>query len=217
MMTCSLYSKAEKSYPSSWHILNQADRMKYRQLQLLMDTLTFRTNRKQVSMKFQVILSQIKQFAIRCDSDDWKRCFVCGIVWLDGAVAVNTRQLCVLVGKCKSSINAGFQAVGLANSVMSPSQALGLVQIFPFLALNSNEIRQWTIRENTAWMPACPPQSAMACAALPPCTKPIAFEMSMPELLPPCREECLATPPELEGFALSDWFDDSVDVAISYP
>jgi hypothetical protein len=69
-MTCFLSSRTEKNSPNSWRLLNEADRVKYRQLQQLMETLTFRTNREQVAIKFQVILSQIEQFAIRCDGDD---------------------------------------------------------------------------------------------------------------------------------------------------
>jgi hypothetical protein len=193
-------------------LLNEADRVKYRQLQQLMETLTFRTNREQVAIKFQVILSQIKQFAIRCDGDDWRRCFVCGIVWLDGAVAVNTRQLSVLMSKCKSSINAGFRAIGFTNSVMSPSQALALIREFPFFAHNSNEIRQWTIRENPS------------CQLHPSCTGSMTFEVSIPDLHPPCIDEYFATLPDFGDFTLSDdeldeldELDDLVEATIKYP
>jgi hypothetical protein len=71
----------------------------------------------------------------------------------EGAFAVSTRHRCKLIGKCKSSINAGFQAVGYTTTPMSAAHAASLVQVFPFMRSNCGEMRQWTIRATTFGSP----------------------------------------------------------------
>jgi hypothetical protein len=95
-------SRHDPHRPDYWHILNQSDQIKYHQLQHTIDPVAFRAIHVHTSIKLPLILAQIKDFAIRHDDDDWKRCLVCGIVWLTDAVAVSTRQLSLLIGKSKS-------------------------------------------------------------------------------------------------------------------
>jgi hypothetical protein len=132
--------------PEYWTLLSDDDKKHYRQLRKLIDPLSLRTARDQLSTKFQVILNQIQHYSIRTNSDDWKRCVVCGIVWLDGALAISTRQLRKLIGKCKSSINAGLQSLGYSPAPMSSYHASQLLALLPFLHQNSSDFRQWTIR-----------------------------------------------------------------------
>jgi hypothetical protein len=98
-------------------------------------------------VKFPIIIAQIKDFAIRHDADDGKRCLVCGIVWWRDAIAVNTGQISLLIGRSRSSINASFQATGFSNGNMAACHTLSLLGIFPFLKHNSAQFRRWTIRE----------------------------------------------------------------------
>jgi hypothetical protein len=132
--------------PNHWSILSERDQLRYRQLQQSIVPLCFRTTRGEVSMKFQIILMLIKRYTNRHDDDDWKRCFVCGVVWLENVIAVNTRQLSKLTDKSKSSINFGFQAIGYKTVTMSPTQASEMISRFPLFSSDSNEIHQWTIR-----------------------------------------------------------------------
>jgi hypothetical protein len=92
---------------------------------------------------------------------------------------------------------------------MSPSRALALIREFPFLPHNSNEVRQWTIREKPAVIPSC--------ELHPPCTESKTFEVSMPEMHAPCIEEYLATLPDFDDFTLSDELGDLVEATINYP
>jgi hypothetical protein len=135
-------------YPDYWHVLSESDQIKYRELQHEIYPFSFRTTRVATSFKLQLIMTQIKRFAIRQDCDDWKRCLVCGIVWFVDAIAVNTRQMTSLTGRSKSSINAAFQALGWPSMSlsMSASHAISLLNIFPFLRHNCGDFRQWTIR-----------------------------------------------------------------------
>jgi hypothetical protein len=141
-------SQLDTTHPDYWHLLSDLNQKEYRALQHRIDPLSFRTTRAQTPLKLHIIITQIHHFAIRHDSDDWKRCLVCGMVWLGDALAVSTRQMSFLVGRSKSSINSGFQALGYSSGNMSESHTLSLMKVFPFLVQNYSEIRQWTIREN---------------------------------------------------------------------
>jgi hypothetical protein len=132
--------------PAYWTILSESDKRGYLGLQRTLDLLTLRTDKDQLASRFQLILSTIYHFAIRQDDGDWRRCLVCGIAWIGGYIALNTRQLALLIRKCKSSINAGVQAVGYATVPTTSDNATLLIRFFPFLMGNCTEMRQWTIR-----------------------------------------------------------------------
>jgi hypothetical protein len=142
-----------QSFPDYWTILSDDDKSKYDQLRKVLEVLTARTNRRQFPTKFQAIIHHIQQYSIHNDADDWKRCLICGFIWMNGVFAVSTRQLAMLLGKCKSFINIGFQSLGYSSIPISSLHASQLVSIFPFLTHTCNEVRQWTIRarvESTA-------------------------------------------------------------------
>jgi hypothetical protein len=63
------------------------------------------------------------------DHHDPTRSFICGMIWPDadsthelphGAFAVSTRQLCTLINRCKSNVNAGFQALAYVTVPIQP-------------------------------------------------------------------------------------------------
>jgi hypothetical protein len=97
-------------------------------------------------MKFRIMMAQIRRYVIRHTDDDWKRSLVCGILWMPDAIAVSTRRLSRLMGKCKSSINRGFQSIGYETVTMTSSHATELLHAFPALGQTAGESRQWTIR-----------------------------------------------------------------------
>ncbi|KAH0793632.1 potassium/sodium hyperpolarization-activated cyclic nucleotide-gated channel 1 [Histomonas meleagridis] len=62
-------------------------------------------------------------------------------------IVINTRQLQYIIGKCKSSINNGIQAIGYVLVPTTAEIAIELGKIFPFLKNNFSEMRQWTVRK----------------------------------------------------------------------
>jgi hypothetical protein len=138
-------SKAE-AYPKHWDILSDSDQMEYRQLKKFIDPLSLRTTKEDLKLKFRILLTEIQRYTTRNDCDDWKRQFVCGILSLTDIVVISTRQLSILIGKCKSSINCGFQALGYQTIPMSSNVASMLAQTFPFLMKDCSGVRQWTVR-----------------------------------------------------------------------
>jgi hypothetical protein len=125
-------------------MLDSHDQRGYLALRKQFGPLTTRTSQDRLAATYRFILRQIDGFANRGDGNDWKRCLVCGIAWSDGAIAVSTRQLSLLIGRSKSSINTGLQAVG--TSPASVDRVRLLLRTFPIFLGNCAGIRQWTIR-----------------------------------------------------------------------
>jgi hypothetical protein len=79
-----------------------------------------------------------------------ERSIVCGIAVAGPLIAVNTRQLKSLIGRCKSSINGSFRQLGyLAVKTKSKARECVLV-ILPSLKGDPGSLRQWTVRFSSA-------------------------------------------------------------------
>jgi hypothetical protein len=102
------------------------------------------------------MLDAIKSFAIRDDDDDWKRCLVCGVIWLPASIAINTRQLRLLIDKCKSSINGSLHRMGYSSVTSRGDTSKQLIEYVPKLRGNFSELRQWTVRQISAQTPQPP-------------------------------------------------------------
>ena len=128
-------------------ILSPADRRSFEELKTKVGSPENRYNRNKRLATFNEIIESIKSFCIRNDGDDWKRCIVCGICWIGKRdLAINTRQLRVLIAKSKSTINGALSKMGYETVPTKGSNAEDLVQTIPFLKKQYNEMRQWTIR-----------------------------------------------------------------------
>jgi hypothetical protein len=107
-----------------------------------------RSNRNLRVVTFRNQLKLIQSYRIRGNSDDWKRCHVCGLCWLDmQTVAVNVSQLRWLFGKTKSLINTNFNLMDCKIVKRSPELWASLKAKLPILLLDATEMRRWTIRK----------------------------------------------------------------------
>jgi hypothetical protein len=153
---------ATPALPRHWELLSRDDQAKYLTLQQSLATPSGKNRRNRSVETFPQTLETIKSFVNRNDGDDWKRSLVCGVCWLnsEGTVAVNIRQLRVLVSKCKSSINGSFQLLGFS-LVSAGTECSGSIgRCLPVLHDNFQELRQWTVRKNAATDTSghhCPP------------------------------------------------------------
>jgi hypothetical protein len=134
--------------PQYWDQLSSADKAGYQTLQNEVSSLITNSGRSQFCKIFEKIVERIKSYIEIGDGQEWRRSLVCGIVWLDQVVALNTRQLITLIGKCKSSINSGFQSMGYHTIAMETEAAVALARLFPFIKGSFAETRQWTLRRN---------------------------------------------------------------------
>lgn len=139
-------SAEDKELPDYWYLLSEKDKTDYRGLQHVFNAATYRRNRGHRVEAFDEILETIRNFAERGDEDDWKRFLVCGVCWMDYDLAVNTRQMRLLVTKCKSSINGSLQKMGYSTNTYHSKSWKVLFDRIPVLKDKFGEIRQWTIR-----------------------------------------------------------------------
>ncbi|KAH0794440.1 hypothetical protein GPJ56_001733 [Histomonas meleagridis] len=145
----------DKEQPSYWGLLSSYDQEGYVKLKEEIDPLTYRATKDKLKNQFQIILDTIKHYVFQHDGNDSLRSLVCGIIWISDGIAVCNRNLSKLIGKCKSSINSGLQALGYINSSITPKHGTELAKLFPFMKGNCAEMRQWTSRINPAEASNC--------------------------------------------------------------
>jgi len=144
-----------KDMPTYWSLLTPDDQAAYSALRRAIGPLTGRAERDVLARQFGVIVHHMRVYISRSADDVWKRSLCCGFAPLnDGAVAISTRQLCKLIGKCRSSINAGLQALGYSPAPMTPDRTDLLIRVFPFLVGRCAEARQWTMRTDRVHLAA---------------------------------------------------------------
>jgi len=127
--------------------LNEADCLSYRKLQRSLSTFSYRSPRNQKESDFDSGFLEIKRFALRGDSNDWKRCLVCGVCWLESGIAINIKQLQCLIRKCKSSINTTMRKLGYSLSASRGDVNDELVAYLPSIQGNTAELRKWSVRK----------------------------------------------------------------------
>lgn len=127
-------------------MLSETDKMQYGYLRMVLSQQANKNVRNKRIETFTDTINTIKQFCVRGDNDDWKRCLVCGLAWIGDDLAVNTHQLRLLIFKCKSSINGSILKAGYNHTLGRVETAKTITRLFPILKDNMSEIRQWTIR-----------------------------------------------------------------------
>lgn len=175
--------------PLFWELLNDIDRDTYIRIRSAFASPVCKHRRNNSTKINGEILNTVKSFVLRSDEDDWKRSLVCGICWMPDMIAINTRQLRLLLSKCKSSINALFVGLGYTTIPTSSDFAASLVKVFPNLKDNFAELRKWTPR-----IPAIGAQTVGVPVPLP---VPIPDEMDVQQL-PVVTEEPLPPISELK-------------------
>lgn len=132
--------------PQYFNYLSESDKCGYNSLRCMLAKPDRRNRRNQSCESFSEMLQMIKSYIIRNDGHDWTRAIVCGIVWLTYFIMVNTRQLRILLGKCKSSINGSFQSLGYLPAVPNVNDTSNFINTFSLLKDNFSELRTWTFR-----------------------------------------------------------------------
>lgn len=147
-MRDALKAMKQSQIPLDFGKLSRYDQEEYRMLQNQISPLSKRNTESQCIASFKKIFSYIKQYAIRGDDADIIRQYVCGIFFIDDAIAVSTSQLITLLGKCKSSINRGMALLGynLVSEDRCQEYIFKFHNMVPHLKQDVNLIRKWTIR-----------------------------------------------------------------------
>ena len=145
-----------KENPQYWELLSDDDKTKFTEMQQEFSSGVLKRVRNSRAETFDEILEIIKRFCVRNDDDDWKRYLVCGVCWMDSAIAINTRQLRILVCKCKSSINGSLQKMGYTTNMAHSESWKILFPKIPLLKDHFPELRKWTIRYKPGQLPPLP-------------------------------------------------------------
>jgi hypothetical protein len=133
--------------PQDWDLLPDEDKAEYSRLKQEFSVRSARRGSRSNGVDaFGGMLDAIRQFAERKNGDDWRRFLVCGVCWMDGAIAINTRQLRLLVSKSKSSINGSLQRMGYTTNMSHSDSWKALLPYIPQLKDRFSELRQWTFR-----------------------------------------------------------------------
>ena len=134
--------------PAYWERLSEEDKMTYAFLRKTLASPNCKNRRNQSQKTFKNILKGLKSFVVRGDAGDRDRMLVCGISWLPNqTIATNTKQLRIILSKCKSSINGSFQSLGYGTVPSGADSATSLIKLFPEFEKNYPELRQWTVRQ----------------------------------------------------------------------
>lgn len=138
--------KARNTSPRDLQILTDQDQETLKQLQSALSSTGSRNLRGKQLKTFSDMINIIQKFCIRGDAYDWRRCFVCGICWLNNGIAINNRRFGCLLGKCKSSINGSFQQLGYTTAPSRSESYDSIVEAIPILKNDMPSLREWTLR-----------------------------------------------------------------------
>lgn len=147
-----------KETPQHWDLLCDADKTEYSKLQSDFQSGTIKKSRNGRVETFEEILEEIRRYCVKEENkdDEWKRYLVCGICWMEHAIAINTRQLKLLICKCKSSINGSLQKMGYTTNMAHSESWKILFPKIPLLKDHYSELRKWTIRYKPGYVPDTP-------------------------------------------------------------
>ena len=140
----------EASQIPGWSMLNDQSKMEYLQLQKSINKVINQSGKSKFNQIFDEVTQLIEEYIKFDTSPNHPRSLVCGYLHIDNALAINTRNLMKLIGKCKSSINMGFQAIGYRVIETEAVHASSLMKNFPFMKSQITMTRQWTIRSKIA-------------------------------------------------------------------
>jgi hypothetical protein len=138
-----------------WSSLTEYDRHRYNELRIFFRQQQKEHLRERKSAPFVNEIISILAYVDQPTPGRDSRCIVCGIAAAGGFVCVNTQQLKRLIGRCKSSVNSGFQQISY-DVVRNRAKARdALWAIVPDVRADAGSLRQWTVRCATDSSPIC--------------------------------------------------------------
>jgi hypothetical protein len=135
--------------PRFFEQLTDAEQSEYETLRQGLSSPQCKSRRNKSNEMFQDVLDQLKRYV----GDSPTRGLVCGILWLDRGIAVNTHSLSIITNRCKSSINGSFQALGYGTIPSGADVSPEIERAFPFMKGQFGLLRQWTIRQRIDEVP----------------------------------------------------------------
>jgi hypothetical protein len=131
--------------PGQWMTVSQDDRREYLRLRTLFTDQGRQHSKDRRSVSFSQDMLRILRFIERSPIGGEQRSILVGVAFAGPYICVHTRQLKLLIARCKSSININFQNLGYVSVKSKHSQ--WIAAILPSLSRDIGLLRQWTVRE----------------------------------------------------------------------
>jgi hypothetical protein len=144
------------SITRSWMALPAQDKCRYSQLREVFLHRSLR-DKPDTGALFESEIQSVRQFVDYSPIGREDRAIIAGLAMSADLVAVNTRQLKNLIGRCKSSINAGFHRLGFAPIRAKPQVRERVLAALPLLRQDPASLRRWTVRVADATEEAAQP------------------------------------------------------------
>lgn len=148
-----IHEKNKSIDPQFIEFLSSEDKEQYYELRANLTNLENKYKKNKRLSSLQNALDAIREFCEKGKDDDWKRYLVCGACWYGSELGINTRQLRLLLNKCKSSINGALSKMGYEYQKLKIDEDTFLTQKIPYLKENINEKRMWTARRKVTLSP----------------------------------------------------------------
>ena len=152
-MNCNSPTSAETDeVVQNWDLISDLAQNEYVKLKKDIQNVVKDNGKAKFCKLFSQITELIEAYIQKDNTGTNERALICGYLYMGKLLAINTRQLMQLIGKCKSSINSGFQAIGYKVIPMDAESAVTLMKTFPFLKDQISLTRQWTLRSKDPYV-----------------------------------------------------------------
>jgi hypothetical protein len=143
----SMAAPSRPDLPAHFDLLSPADQSGYLSLRQQLSAPENRHARNYRLETLQCQFCKILEFCIRNDADDAARCLVCGLCPLPpDDIAINIRQLTLLLGKHKSTINGALMKMSYQPLRIKGENLGRLAAVFPHLKKQYADLRSWSVR-----------------------------------------------------------------------
>jgi hypothetical protein len=158
--------------PKFFEKLSPEDQKDYEVLREALSSPSRKNRRNKSNETFYEVLESLRRYVLKDSPDGNMRGLVCGILWLERGIAINTHQLSIVTNKCKSSLNGSFQSLGYGTIPSGADVGPQIVRVFPFMKGQFALLRQWTIRQRIDDAQAMTPVPIIQEDEISPCPNP---------------------------------------------
>ncbi|KAK8899011.1 hypothetical protein M9Y10_001307 [Tritrichomonas musculus] len=142
-------------HPVFWDRLTADDKAEFFRLRNQLHSYQKPTGKDPRVVTFRKELLSVLQFTERDEAHREERCILTGIAFAGPLICVNTRLLKSFLGRCKSSINGGFQQMGYVAIRTKGKARTCIVTVMRSLTSDPALLRQWTVRGASPHAESC--------------------------------------------------------------
>ncbi|OHT06587.1 hypothetical protein TRFO_25327 [Tritrichomonas foetus] len=142
-------------HPVFWERLPTEDKAEFIRLRNQLHSYQKPTGKDPRVVTFRKELLAVLKFIERDEAHREERSILAGIAFAGPFICVNTRLLKSFLGRCKSSINGGFQQMGYVAIRTKAKARTCIVTVMRSLTSDPALLRQWTVRGASPHADSC--------------------------------------------------------------